>query len=176
MYNVGRVCKITGMALEKNSRHQHIIGKFGEYLLCNWLSRTKFEVSIVDHTGLDVIAYNPKTKQRMGITVKSRTRNIGRETTQVNLLSYREGKNDRQKLLDACEAFGCEPWIAVYVETSQFTELFLTSLSHYDKKYRLAEGRALDTWKMSPKYKAKYKKDKDVKYIRAGFQLDSWTW
>ncbi len=32
------------MDIEKSSRHQYISGKFGEYLLCNWLSRTGFEV------------------------------------------------------------------------------------------------------------------------------------
>ena len=52
------------MQIEKSSRHQHIIGKFGEYLLCNWLSRSGFEVAIIDHTGLDLVAFNPKTKQR----------------------------------------------------------------------------------------------------------------
>lgn len=164
------------MGIEKSSRHPYIIGKFGEYLLVNWLSRTGFEVSLVDHTGLDVVAYNPKTERRLGITVKSRTRNIGTEKTQVNIFSYRKGKNDRQKLLDACKAFGCEPWIAIYVETSQYAELYLTSLCNYDEKYKLAEGRALDTWKMSPKYKAQYDTDIEVKHIRADFQQDNWTW
>jgi len=38
-----------------------------------------FEASVIDHTGIDVIAYNPSTNQRLGITVKARTRNIGKE-------------------------------------------------------------------------------------------------
>ncbi len=164
------------MQIEKSSRHQHIIGKFGEYLLCNWLSRSGFEVAIVDHTGLDLVAFNPRTKQRLGITVKSRTRSVGKEQTQVNLFSYREGKNDRLKLIDACASFGCEPWIAVYVETSQFADLYLTSLDNYDSKYRTREGRALDTWKMSPKYRALYRQDKEVKHIRADFHQDGWAW
>lgn len=65
------------MQIKKSSRHQHIIGKFGEYMLCNWLSRSGFEVAIVDHTGLDIVTYNPSTNQRLGITVKSRTRDKG---------------------------------------------------------------------------------------------------
>jgi len=48
------------MSIEKSTRHQKIIGAFGEHFLCNWLSRSGFEVSIVDHTGIDLIAYNPK--------------------------------------------------------------------------------------------------------------------
>lgn len=164
------------MDIEKSSRHQHIIGKFGEYLLCNWLSRTGFEVSLVYHTGLDVVAYNPKTKHRMGVTVKSRTRNVGTERTQVNIFSYRQGKDDRERLRDACRTFASEPWIAVYVETLSFAELYLTSLANYDEKYRISEGRALDTWKMSPKYKVLYSSDANVKSIRADFHQERWTW
>jgi len=51
------------MEIIKSSRHQKIIGNFGEQLICNMLSRTGFEVTIVDHTGIDIIAYNPKTKR-----------------------------------------------------------------------------------------------------------------
>lgn len=162
--------------IEKSTRHQHIIGKFGEYLLCNWLSRSGFEVAIVDHTGLDLVAFNPRTSQRLGITVKSRTRNVGKETTQVNIFSYREGKDDRRKLIDACAAFACEPWIAVYVETSQSADLYLTSLDNYDSKYRSKERQALDTWKMSFKHRELYKQDKEVKHIRADFLQDGWAW
>jgi hypothetical protein len=162
--------------IRKSSRHQHIIGKFGEYLLCNWLSRSGFEVAIVDHTGLDIVAFNPQTKQRLGITVKSRTRNVGKETTKVNIFSYREGKDDRQKLIDACIAFQCEPWIAVYIETLASADLYLTSLGNYDSKYRSKEGRALDTWGMSSKHRAQYEQDKEVKHIRANFDQDDWCW
>jgi hypothetical protein len=164
------------MQIEKSSRHQHIIGKFGEFMLCNWLSRSGFEVAIVDHTGLDLIAFHPKTNQRIGITVKSRTRSIGTETTHVNIFSYREGKNDRRRLLDACAVFGCEPWIAVYVETLQYADLYLTSLNHYDNKYRGREGRVWDTWRMTSKYMTIYERDAAVKHIRADFSQDGWRW
>ena len=116
------------MEINKSSRHQKIIGDFGENLICNWLSRSGFEVVLVDHTGIDVVAYNPSTKQRLGITVKSRTRDKGKENSSVNLLSYQKVKSDRERLLDACEAFDCEPWIAVYVETLKYADVYLTSL------------------------------------------------
>jgi hypothetical protein len=37
--------------IDKSSRHSKIIGEFGEPFLCNWLSRSGFEVAVVDHTG-----------------------------------------------------------------------------------------------------------------------------
>jgi hypothetical protein len=73
------------MDIVKSSRHQKIIGNFGESLICNWLSRSGFEVAIVDHTGIDIVAYDPATRQRLGITVKSRTRTAGKEDQSVNL-------------------------------------------------------------------------------------------
>lgn len=77
----GESVRLTGkpIDIEKSSRHSKIIGNLGEHLVCNWLSRSGFEVTVVDHTGIDVIAYNPKTRERLGITIKSRTRNPGKE-------------------------------------------------------------------------------------------------
>ena len=164
------------MEIIKSTRHSRIIGKFGENLICNWLSRSQFEVTIVDHTGIDIIAYNPDTKQRLGITVKSRTRDKKTEHTPVNILSYQKGKNDRQKLLDACEYFACEPWIAVYVETSDSADVYLTSLKNYDEKYRSRAGKGIDDWKMRDKDKEQYKKDPGIKHIRIEFNTSSWSW
>jgi Holliday junction resolvase-like predicted endonuclease len=88
------------MEITKSSRYQKIIGNFGEQLICNWPSRTGFEVIIVDHTGIDIIACNPKTKQRLGITVKSRTRNVGKEEETVNIFSYRKRKKRSSKIIE----------------------------------------------------------------------------
>jgi len=162
------------MDIVKSSRHQKIIGDFGESLVCNWLSRSGFEVMVVDHTGIDIIAYNPSTSQRLGITVKSRTRNIGKEVAPVYV--FYSKKEDRQKLLDACKAFACEPWIAIYVETTNFADVYLTSLDNYDSKYRGQEGRAIDSWKMSEKDKQRYIEDAEVKHVRIKFLAESWSW
>ncbi len=162
------------MEITKSSRHQKIIGNFGENLICNWLSRSGFEVMVVDHTGIDIIAYNPSTNKRLGITVKSRTRNVGKEGTAVNL--FRSKKEDRFKLLTACKAFACEPWIAVYVETAAFADVYLTNLENYDMKYRVGEKRATDNWKMSEKNKQHYSEDSKVKHIRIKFLANNWRW
>lgn len=164
------------MNIVKSSRHQKIIGNLGEVLLCNWFSRSGFEVSLVDHTGLDVVAFNPKTRQRLGVSVKSRTRTRGTENSAVNIFSYQKGKNDRERLLNACEAFACEPWIALYVETLDSADLYLLSLEHYDRRYRGARDRAIDAWKMGHKYRREYEIDPDVHHIRMEFSSTSWKW
>ena len=159
--------------IEKSSRHQKIIGDFGESLICNFLSRRKFEVVSVDHTGIDIIASNPTAKQRLGITVKSRTRKKGKEEDSVNIFRQKQ-KNDRKKLEDACEAFACNPWIAVYVETRDSADVYLTSLKNYNAKYRGKKGKAVEVWKMGKKDRDKYDKDPEVKHIRIKFCATNW--
>jgi hypothetical protein len=163
------------MDIVKGTRHQKIIGNCGEMTICNWLSRSGMEVTVVDHTGIDIIAYNPSSHQRLGITVKSRTRTVGSEETSVNVFSYQKEKTDRQKVLDACEAFACEPWIAIYVEATDQADIYLTSLSNFDAKYR-REGKAIDDWKMGPKYQVIYATDPLVKHIKIKFQGTNWNW
>ena len=44
----------------KSSRHSKVSGQFGEILVAYLLSKEGFEVAQVDHTGLDILAVNPK--------------------------------------------------------------------------------------------------------------------
>jgi Holliday junction resolvase len=156
--------------MKKSTRHSKIIGDFGEFFVCDALSQKGFEVLRVDHTGLDIIAYNASYK-RLGITVKSRTRREGKESDAVNIFSHQKGKNDRQKLLDACKAFDCKPWVAVYVENLNGADLYLTSLTTFNKYHG---GKAIETWKMDEKSKKKYAENPDVKHIR--IELDTSKW
>lgn len=161
------------VCIEKSSRHSKIIGNFGEAMLCNWLSRSGFEVVIVDHTGIDIVAYNKRTGERLGITVKSRTRLEGKEHESVNLLSNQ--KKERTKVQEACEAFACKPWIGIYVETADYGDIYLMSLSHYDNKYG-KKGKILDDWKMTEKYKKLYDTDEQIKHLHIKFEIKRWKW
>ncbi|MEK7699215.1 MAG: hypothetical protein AAB332_02315 [Planctomycetota bacterium] len=163
------------MDIIKSSRHQKIIGNFGESIICNWLSRSGFEVAVVDHTGIDIVAYNPSAGQRLGITVKSRTRSVGSENSSVTIFSNRNNKNDREKLLNACRAFNCEPWIAVYVEATDVADVYLTSLKNYDLNYRRV-GKTIEDWKMTSKEREIYSLDTAVNHIRLKFEENNWAW
>jgi hypothetical protein len=129
-------------------------------------------VSHADQVGLDVIAYKPSTKQRLGTTVKSLTRIRGTESRSVNI--FMDKKGDRKKLLDACEAFGWEPWIAAYIECEEYAVLYLISLANYDSKFRSKELRAIDTWAMTKTRKDHYALDPEVRQIRTDFKFSNW--
>lgn len=155
--------------VRKSTRHQKIIGDYGESLVCNWLSRSGFEVSIVDHTGIDIVAYNPENKTRYGLTIKSRTRNVGKETTHVNLFLAEEIKN----IQEACNSFGCdEAWIVVYIETAKYADLFLVNLDHY--LYNYYNNTKNVDWKMSKKYLDKYVSDENVLHLHMNFEAKKW--
>jgi Holliday junction resolvase len=160
--------------IEKSSRHSKIIGNFGEQYIANWLSRSGFEVILVDHTGIDIVVYNKKMNKRFGISVKSRTRNEGTESTFVNI--FHDNISDRKKVLEACDAFACEPWIGIYIETSEAADIYLLSLDHYDKTYSNRPDSKSGNWKMDLKNKQKYEEDNAIKHIKIQFDLKKWDW
>ncbi len=73
------------MEISKSSRHSKITGDFGEALVLYWLSKHGFECARIDRTGIDLIARNPHTSEVMGISVKGRSRNPGKEDTTVRI-------------------------------------------------------------------------------------------
>jgi Holliday junction resolvase-like predicted endonuclease len=73
------------MKVEKSSRHSKITGDFAESLVLYWLSKYGFESAKIDHTGIDLISRNNKTGEIMGISIKSRSRNDGKEGQYVSI-------------------------------------------------------------------------------------------
>lgn len=157
--------------MKKSTRHSKIIGEFGEHLVCDALSKSNFEVVRVDHTGLDIIAYDKTNKKRLGISVKSRTRDEGTVNESVNVFSHQRGGDDRKKLLVACEYFECEPWVAVYSENEDGADLYLISLVTFDKYHG---GKVVEQWKVSNKMRKQYLEDPEVKHLN--FKLDTSRW
>ena len=60
--------------------------------------------------------------------------------TQTGLSKTALQTDERRKLKAACEAFHCDPWVAVYVENAGSADLYLMSLEHFDKAYRTNKG------------------------------------
>src|SRR5207249_9046198 len=101
------------------------------------------------------------------------TRVKGSESTSVTIFRT---PHDRGKLLEACKAFGCELWIAVYVETDLSACLYLTSLENYDLKYRVADSDRQESWKMGNRLAEKYKNDPDIRRVSVTFESSTWAW
>lgn len=125
--------------INKSTRHSKITGNFSENLVLYILSKHGFECANVDHTGIDIIARNPKTKELMGISVKSRSRNIGKEGQYVSIPN-----ENIEKVDNACLAFGCKPYFAIVVDEDNFIKIYILSKDHLLELFPMKEVDFID--------------------------------
>jgi Holliday junction resolvase-like predicted endonuclease len=145
------------LRLEKSSRHSKITGEFGESLILYWLSKHGYECAKVDHTGIDIIARHPRSREVLGISVKSRSRAPGTERSSLNI------QNDEfLKVKQACHAFKCVPYFALVIDAGVITQAFLLPM----KRLRsLCPGRRVTVWQMGDSHLRKYYADPSITVI-----------
>ncbi len=143
------------MEINKSSRHSKITGDFSEILVLYWLSKHGFECARVDHTGIDLIARNPYTSEVLGISVKGRSRNPGKEDTYVRI-----AKDDLRKAREACDAFGCVPYFAIVVDAADCIRVFITSMEHLVALHPVTATSL--GWKMTKRYLNQYHNDPEI--------------
>jgi Holliday junction resolvase-like predicted endonuclease len=152
------------MELNKSSRHSKITGDFAESLVLYWLSKYGFECARVDPTGIDLIARNPHASEVMGISVKCRSRNAGKEGTNVSVTA-----ENFEKVRAACDAFDCAPYFAIVVDAAGSITCFITSMEHLTELH--PPGKRTSSWAMSPAWLARYTDDRQV--MRFEFKTES---
>ena len=155
------------MKIQKSSRHSKITGNFAENLILYWLSKYNFECANVDHTGIDIIARNPHTKELMGISVKSRTR---KEETEGEYLGISNDNFD--KIKKACKSFNCIPYLALVIDEGEKIYCFILSMEKLLKMF--PKGRTSVAWKMDKKHLGDYYKDSEVKIFEFSHKTHSW--
>ncbi|KPK74552.1 MAG: hypothetical protein AMJ79_13760 [Phycisphaerae bacterium SM23_30] len=155
------------MNIVKSSRHSKIAGDFGEHLILYWLSKYGFECARVDHTGIDLIARNPKTRELMGISVKSRTRNPGTESDMVSITN-----SNIEKVKSACKAFDCISYFAIVVDAGEIIRGFIMPMSHLLKI--APGGKKVSSWKMTKSYLARYYQDPLIKSFELNTKTITW--
>ena len=155
------------MEINKSPRHSKITGDFSEALVLYWLSKYGFECVLVDHTGIDIIASNPHTKERMGISVKSRSRNKGKEGEFLSIPNP-----NFEKAQSACDAFGCIPYFAIVIDEGGEIHVFITSMRHLLELHPV--GSTVTGWKMSKNWMNRYYSDPEIKIIHFNHQVKTW--
>lgn len=155
------------MKIKKSTRHAKITGDFGQTLVLYWLSKYGFECALVDHTGIDIIARNPHTKEIMGISVKSRCRTEETEEEYVSI------PNDNfQKAEAACDAFGCVPYFAIVVDAGDTIKGFLLPMKRLLTYF--PKGKTASGWKMSRQHLEKYSRDSEIKTFVFTTKTTNW--
>lgn len=156
--------------VKRSTRHPKIAGNFFESLVLYLLSKNGFECALVDHTGIDLLAKNPHTKELLGISVKGRTRNSGEKAGRVKIDNC---ENHFAKIEAACSAFGdAVPYLAVVVDAEDIITGVLVSVKHIKKQYppesiNLNWGmdkNSLDNYYIDPMIKAFKYSSCDIKW------------
>jgi hypothetical protein len=155
------------MKLSKSSRHSKITGDFGESLVHYLLSRHGFECARVDHTGIDLIARRPNSTEVLGISVKSRSRQVGTESSHLAL-----PHKGFIKAKAACNAFRCVPYVALVIDAGEKLRVFLLSLRHLQKL--VPGGRKVSAWQMSETFLRKYYSDPNIKVFEFSAHSQKW--
>jgi hypothetical protein len=155
------------MRILKSSRHSKITGDFAEGLVLYFLSKYGFECARVDHTGIDLIARNPRTKDLWGISVKSRCRVPGTESNCINI-----NRKDIDKARAACIAFKCTPYVAIVIDAANTIRVFLTSLDHLLEIF--PPLKKASNWQVSRDWLARHRDDRKIMMLE--FELTNAKW
>lgn len=153
--------------IRKSTRHSKITGNFAEGLILYWLSKHGFECAQVDHTGIDLIARNPYTKELMGISVKGRSRTPGTESSYIGVRN-----DDLDKVDNACMAFGCVPYFAFLSDGKYRIDVYIVSKPLLLKTH--PKGQTIVQWKMTNKHIEQYRTSKEI--ISFQFKYETLNW
>lgn len=157
----------TMVQVSKSSRHSKMTGDFAEHLVLYWLSKHGFECARVDHTGIDLIARNPHTDEVMGISVKSRSRNPGTETTSISIHD-----SDIQKALKACTTFQCRAYFAIMADIKNKIVVFILSAQKLRKIF--PNSKDVYAWRMTEKCLEQYYADSEIRVFELRTRTHSW--
>jgi Holliday junction resolvase-like predicted endonuclease len=155
------------MKINKSTRHAKITGDFGETLVLYWLSKYGFECAPVDHTGIDIIARNPHTREIMGISVKSRSRAEGTEEDYLSIPNDNFAKAEA-----ACAAFGCVPYFSIVVDAGEVIRGFILPMSKLLALF--PKGKAASDWKMTEPYLKRYAADPEIQAFEFRTKTGKW--
>ncbi len=151
----------------KSTRHSKIAGNFGEALLLYWLSKHGFECATLDHTGIDLIAHNPHRNERMGISVKSRTRSSQTKEEAINIANDQFEKVER-----ACKAFGCVPYFGLVADAPDIIRVFVLSMAHLREHFSC--GARVFSWKMTEKALSQCDADPEIQVFTLQSKMHRW--
>lgn len=148
----------------KSQRHNKITGDFSEHLILYLLSKYNYEPVLADYTGIDIIAYNKKRKDKIGISVKSRSRSMERPNDGVLV----DG-NNYKKIVDSCKFFDCKPWMCFIIDRPSSSNnysgriyLFLLNLEVLCEYYPNFKNNKGLTFSMTDKWIKKYERDNRI--------------
>lgn len=137
-----------------SSNHAHITGDFAEHLVLYWLSKNGYECIHVKHIGVDIIA--SKNGQRIGISVKSRSRKVGKADFAITMTKPLEHIKHVKK---TCADFNCEEYFAFVIDQMGTITCVLVPLKIIEANYQIS-SKSSQSWNIK-----KFQNDKRVQFF-----------
>ena len=103
----------------------------------------------------------------MGISVKSRSRNDGKEGQYLSVPNKHFKKVD-----EACIAFACKPYFAFVIDEESNIKVYILSKQKLLKYFPM--GKGVVGWKMTKAWQEVYNKDKQI--IKINFDYNTLMW
>ena len=152
----------------KSKRHSKIVGDFGEHLVCYWLSKRNFQPVIVDYIGIDIVAYNNNSKERLGISVKSRTR----QKTQSQKSEFLLKTKQFPLIYEACKFFDAKPYFGIVVDQDVFQriEIYIIPFENILNINKFKEGNKSLSIRVSEEYTKQYENVKNSIVIKMNYE------
>ena len=104
----------------------------------------------------------------MGISVKSRSRNDGKDGQYVAIVT----KDQFAKMHEACRDFSAIPWFAVLVDSGDVTRLFMTSYEHMAELFPPSETRI--SFKVNDKWLNNHRNDDQMIFYETKNKVINW--
>ncbi|MDH5231546.1 MAG: hypothetical protein OEY38_15910 [Gammaproteobacteria bacterium] len=177
-----------------STMHSKITGDFGEHLVLYWLSKLGYESLHVDHSGIDILARDPRKKMEpLGISVKGRSRTIKNSNDSLKI-----NADNITKIVSACDSFRCAPYFAIVMDGIHYNnriklfvflfpmdDVFTIVTSKFSStqdlidQYSLADSNRRNNmsinWAMNQKAIDAYKTDKRIHYFELTYGDSHWV-
>ncbi len=110
---------------------------------------------------------NPHTNELMGISVKSRSRNVGAEGEHVRI-----SNDDLDKAAEACHTFECVPYFAIVVDEACKIYSFIIPMTELLELF--PKRVTSSSWKMTPKHIEEYRNNPKIMMFEFTHSIHRW--
>ena len=156
------------MAVKKVQEQNATTDNFSETMAMYWLSKHGYDVVKVEYTGINLLAYHRKKKERLGITVLFCLLPAKKKS-----VSFVVPK--RKDIFDACATFACMPYVALIVDLVEKSKKIRFYLFPWSEAKNTHTKNGERVWVMDKKQINQYEENEKIKKVVITYDADRWN-